>query len=238
MDFTYESDKYVITSDNGGIVLSPKTKKIAGVLIFLHGLGDKPGYTFVPWFLQNDFLDSNIRVVLPCAPLAYSTINKIKTTSWFDIKTIPFSTDETYDLSIGEDEIINNTRVINDLIESEVNTNLAGDSKRLFIGGISQGCALALHCGLQYNRTIGGIIALSGFLLKITKESPENIDTPVLISHGEDDKLIIWIDSIKGYQRILNNARREIKPIKGLGHWIDYEHTHLMIKEFISNYLK
>lgn len=50
------------------------------------------------------------------------------------------------------------TQVINEVLST------GQDPQRLFIGGFSQGAAMALYSGLRQTRPLAGIIALSGFL--------------------------------------------------------------------------
>jgi phospholipase/carboxylesterase len=76
------------------------------------------------------------------------------------------------------------------IIEEEI--ALIGDSRKVYVGGFSQGCCMALHA-LKLPKRLGGIIACSGFLFPITEISHENAETPIFISHGKLDFTIQWL---------------------------------------------
>ena len=65
---------------------------------------------------------------------------------------------------------------------------------RTVLAGFSQGGALALHTGIRYPETLGGILVLSGYeVLPETREaeaSPANRRTPMLFCHGTQDPLV------------------------------------------------
>ena len=51
---------------------------------------------------------------------------------------------------------------IEKLIDTEIEKQI--DARKIIVGGFSQGGALALHTGLRYKHTLGGIVALSTWL--------------------------------------------------------------------------
>ena len=71
----------------------------------------------------------------------------------------------------------NTAKKIFDILDEEIKI-LENDSKRVLIGGISQGCAMALYCGLSYDRPLGGIFGLSGFHINETELNSSNFNTP------------------------------------------------------------
>ena len=50
-------------------------------------------------------------------------------------------------------------------------TKLLKNSKKIIIGGFSQGAAIALAVGLEHKKPLGGILIYSGFYSKFTKPS-------------------------------------------------------------------
>lgn len=58
--------------------------------------------------------------------------------------------------------MLQSSRQINELISAEVDAGI--DSKRIVVGGFSQGGALALLTGLTTERQLAGVIALSCWL--------------------------------------------------------------------------
>jgi phospholipase/carboxylesterase len=83
------------------------------------------------------------------------------------------------------------------VVEAEVKL-LGSDYKRIFIGGFSQGCCMALNSAILASNMIGGVIGLSGAVFHslqkmvdedkaegIFAEKMENL--PIFIYHGKDD---------------------------------------------------
>lgn len=56
------------------------------------------------------------------------------------------------------------TRYAHSLIDAEIKKSIP--SEKIIVGGCSMGGALALYAGLTYNKPLGGIVCLSGFLLQ------------------------------------------------------------------------
>lgn len=98
---------------------------------------------------------------------------------------------------------------VESLIKSEIDNGI--DSKRIILGGFSQGGACSLYsmllipfkkwwyiyyftAGYQTKYKLGGIICLSGFLCLASKFvqniSDENKSTPLLMCHGLQDQVV------------------------------------------------
>ena len=92
----------------------------------------------------------------------------------------------------------------------------------IFLLGFSQGALICFEYGLNINKQIGGVFPISGF----TRESPKihnsQIDTPLIIGHGKDDR-VIDISSSKNayhyYSKIKKMNNVELVTYKG-GHKI------------------
>lgn len=168
------------------IEINPAGKPTASV-IWLHGLGAD----------GNDFAgivpelrlpkDLNVRFLLPHAPHRPITRNQgYVMRGWYDIAqiSIPMREDK-----VGLDA---SAELLDGLIQQEMNRGV--DSKRIILVGFSQGGALALHAGLRYPKTLGGIIALSTYLpLAATLSRPAhqaNASTPIFMAHGDADDVI------------------------------------------------
>ena len=67
-------------------------------------------------------------------------------------------------------------------------------ASRIVLAGFSQGCAMVLHTGLRYPKTLAGIMALSGYLpladSLAAEKSPANQATPIFMAHGTMDPMI------------------------------------------------
>lgn len=59
------------------------------------------------------------------------------------------------------------------------------DSRKIILGGFSQGGAMSTFSGFQYDKPLGGIISCSGYVLNaLTTVSDANRNTPFLSFHG------------------------------------------------------
>jgi len=66
--------------------------------------------------------------------------------SWYDI--FNFNWDET---AYSMEDIEKNTKIVKAVLEEEIQM-LGGKSEKVYIGGFSQGCAMALHVGLNFDK--------------------------------------------------------------------------------------
>lgn len=77
------------------------------------------------------------------------------------------------------------------IVDREV--KILGDPKRVFLGGISQGCSVVLGAWLKGPHILGGILGSGGCLcLKIDWENLKKEDkkkTPLLLYHGVKDEV-------------------------------------------------
>lgn len=129
---------------------------------------------------------SHMKVICPTAKLMPVSLNAgFEMRSWFDLKTL--------DISGPEDEqgIKEATTLVHSLITNEIKAGIS--SKRIMLGGFSQGGALALHAGLTLAEPLGGIIAFSCWLplhksFPAIKKTPDT--TPVFQCHGDCDPVV------------------------------------------------
>ena len=75
---------------------------------------------------------------------------------------------------------------------------LDGNSKSLFLGGFSQGCALSLASFMETEiGPLGGVMGLSGMYAYQKTLTEEQLrtkkETPIMIYHGESDPMVPWI---------------------------------------------
>ncbi len=167
------------------VVVQPSGPVNASI-IWLHGLG-ADGHDFEPVVHQLGLADAGIRVTLPHAPRRPVTINGgFVMRAWYDIMDV--------DLSKNADTngIRDSARLVERIIEEET---VAGvPTERIVLAGFSQGGAVALHCGLRYPQSLGGILALSTYLPlpdRLPHEAAAaNRRTPVFMGHGELDPIV------------------------------------------------
>ena len=161
--------------------------KPTSAVIWLHGLG-ADGYDFVDTIPMLQLPPTgSMHFYFPHAPLRPVTINGgAPTPAWYDI------------LDIGErvkqDRAGINAMMprIHALIEEAI--ALTHNSKRVFIVGFSQGGAMALHAGLRYSQSLGGIAGLSTYLpvadTLAAEAHPTNKETPIFLAHGSADPMV------------------------------------------------
>ncbi|TFL05819.1 Phospholipase/carboxylesterase [Pterulicium gracile] len=169
------------------LVINPVAKHTATV-IFVHGLGDS-GHGWAPLAQQfaRDPRLQHVKWVLPHAVEMRVTANMgMVMPSWFDIKTFELETQEV------EPGMLRSSMALNKLISTEVDAGI--DASRVVLGGFSQGGAMSLLTGLTGERTLGGLVVLSGWLPLNAKFKSMATDavkrTPIFWGHGKADPLV------------------------------------------------
>lgn len=218
---------------NREIILEPVEAPAEYSLIWMHGLGDS-AMGFYPVFASEEtFLPGNFRVRLLTAPESAVTLNHgFRCNSWYDI----ISLDRTEN-SFSFKDVERNSVEIQKIIQDEIDL-FQGDSTKVFIGGFSQGCAMALHNGLIFEKgLLGGIVGLSGYLFPQTK-IPESLP-PVFLSHGEDDSVVKFEFALGSYQRqnLLNRPSVSFHSQPNLDHSLDQQ-TLSAARRFVSKLVK
>ena len=85
--------------------------------------------------------------------------------AWFDIKQLGGLDAKK---SINYEQCRENAARITKVIDEEIELH-KGDSKKVLLGGFSQGAAMALLCGLEYPKPLGGLLIFSGFFLSFAQ---------------------------------------------------------------------
>ncbi|XP_076462911.1 acyl-protein thioesterase 1-like [Babylonia areolata] len=216
---------------NPPAVVQPQ-KDHTATLIFLHGLGD----TGHGWATGLRMLKlQHIKCVCPHAPIKPVTLNAgMKMPSWFDIYGLDMNSPQ------DTDGIKEASHTLQQLVESEVKGGIPRD--RIFIGGFSQGGAVALYTAFAVNKPIGGVVALSTWLpmhtvLMNDKETKYNKDVPVLQCHGTHDPLVRFTWGKETGQFIKSfNSKHEFKSYNSMMHSSCPEEMQ-DVKEFLERHL-
>ena len=108
--------------------------------------------------------------------------------------------------------------------------------KNVFLLGFSQGAFICFEYGLNIKGKIGGIFPIAGFTSKSPKIHKTQIETPLIIGHGLDDKVIDKSSSENAYNyyskiKKMNNVN--IITYKG-GHKISLGYLKA-INKFMKN---
>lgn len=210
------------------IEINPNSQATAAV-IWLHGLGAS-AHDFAP-IVQVLGLPKNhsIKFIFPHAPKQAVTLNHgFIMPAWYDIYGL------TKDTKQDKDGIKATAKLIYQLIEKEIQLGIS--SERIIIAGFSQGGAMALHCGLNYHSTLGGVIALSTYLPIaddfIHTRHAANQNTPIMLAHGRQDNTVpynwgeIAGDTLQSLNYQVNWYSYDIahelcdREIKDIGLWI------------------
>lgn len=210
------------------IEINPDNNPTASVII-LHGLGAS-GDDFADITKQLNLpSELNVRFVLPHAPIMpIQFADGAEMRAWFDIIDLSGKSPE------DEAGIRKSQFMIEDLINHELERNIP--SEKIILAGFSQGGAMALQCGLRFQKKLAGILVLSSWLplmQTVIKEQAEaNKDTPIMLMHGNQDNIVplAWgkkscdyLNQI-GYNAILNTytMQHSVCPseLVDIGQWL------------------
>jgi len=169
-------------------VVKPQSQH-KSTLIFLHGLGD----TGQGWSMSFEQLKlQNIKCICPTAPIQPVTLNAgFRMPSWFDIASLSPDADE------DAEGIKKASDALKELIASE---EKLVSSENIYVGGFSQGGAVALYTAFTIDKPLAGVIGLSTWMPLHKQFDPQavkmNRDIPVFQAHGTLDPLVpkLWGD--------------------------------------------
>lgn len=193
-------------------------------VIWLHGLGAN-GHDFEPIVDQLN-LPSSIRArfIFPHAPVqAVSLNNGMQMPSWYDIYSLDMDSKEDYE---GIKKI---SEEIHLLIKQEIDNGI--DANKIVLAGFSQGGALTLYAGLNYNQPLAGLVALSCYLplrdqFEVYAKTASR-DLPIFIAHGTHDDVV---------PLAFAQIAKELLTTQGFKiNWKDYACAHTVCAEEIQD---
>ena len=168
------------------VEVNPSSEHKATV-IWLHGLGDS-GNGFAPIVPELRLPDDlGIRFVFPHAPIRPVTINNgMPMRAWYDIKTLDFNS------RADIDGVQASATQVEALIADEMAKGIPAE--KIVLAGFSQGGVIALHIATRTNTQFAGVMALSTYMCEADKlaehKSKANINTPILMCHGQQDEVV------------------------------------------------
>lgn len=155
--------------------------------------------------------------------------NKLAT-SWFDIETVDnkITTKATKE---GEKDIQIALERITKIVEEEIGL-VGGDSRNVYIGGNSQGLALALHFTLMNDKQFAGFMGFIGWKLAMTEIKEANKNIPIFVGLDLYDPFVPYefsmksLEDLKGMDvKMVTDEKKEHKrsPKMNLGcqEWIE-----------------
>lgn len=159
-------------------------------IIWLHGLG-ADGSDFVPAVSELNLPESlKVRFLFPSAPVIPVTINNnYEMRAWYNISSL---TIEGISDRIGISQSVKN---IEKLIDRELKRGIP--SHKIILAGFSQGAVMSLVTGIGYAKTLGGILALSGYLPLaaevLQSAGHPNHQVPIFLAHGMYDPVVPYV---------------------------------------------
>jgi len=156
-------------------------------VIWLHGLG-ADGNDFVPIVPELKLPAAlAVRFVFPHAPERAVTINNgMRMRAWYDISAA--------DLTNRAD--LTGVRESQAQLEALVAREKARGipAAKIVLAGFSQGGAIALYAGVRHAERLGGVMALSTYLVApdalAVDASAANRGVPIFMSHGSADPIV------------------------------------------------
>lgn len=205
-------------------------------IIFLHGR-DSVATDFASELFERQASDGctlpemfpTFKWVFPSSKMRMSARFGTELSQWFDIWSVE-QPEERKDLQV--EGLRESIAYILDVVH-----NHAGVSpEKIFLAGISQGCATAIHALLQGSVRFGGFIGLCSWLLfqdepsTLTTALPvhHNISeaalaTPIFLSHSQDDDIVPIKNGEMLFQGLKSLGMMNVtwKAYKDGGHWVN-----------------
>jgi len=163
-------------------------------LVWMHGLGDtEEGWADI---LEEDFQVSRqagpCKFILPRAPVQHVTCNEERTTSWFDMATLPLdASDDPPRHGCSMEQALASCGRVHGAIEKLKEEGIPAE--RIAVGGFSQGGAMALLSALTYPQRLAGVVVFSGIVF-FPQELPELAKNckgmEVFWGHGTQDTVL------------------------------------------------
>jgi len=152
-------------------------------VIWMHGLGsdaqDMAGLASqlsVTVAIRHVFLDAPVRPV--------TLNNGMSMRAWYDIVGMKLTDRE------DREGILQSEAMIRHVVDEQIAEGFI--SEQIFLAGFSQGGAMALFTGLQMEKPLAGVIALSSYLpLAATCKRSLDSKTPIFAANGLYDPLVL-----------------------------------------------
>ncbi|KAK6537074.1 hypothetical protein TWF281_001275 [Arthrobotrys megalospora] len=219
-----------VTTARAITVPAVESKLWDSTIIFSHGLGDSgAGWSFLAETWRGRKLFPRTAFIFPHAPTIPITCNGyMRMPGWYDI--VDFG-----NLTSKEDEagLRSSARLLQGIITEQVDRGIP--SKRIILGGFSQGGVMSLLTGLTSEISLGGIVALSSYL-PMRDQVPSmiteaNRKTPIFMGHGKEDPVVQHAWGVMSRDLLLKQ-KCEVTwhEYDGLGHSVDPDEINALEK--------
>ena len=206
---TYTTER----SGSGTITVAPRNEASqSGLVVICHGLGDTaegfvdvaevrnriersmtklscwdaPPHVFRPFASPQQLAQKmpHLKFILPTAPTQPVTMNMgMPMPSWYDIVGLDERSNEKCK------GLAESRATVEGILQKE-HDSTGLPFNRMILAGFSQGGALSLFTGLQFDQAIAGIIVLSGYLPAAKQCQPKHLNIPIWHGHGTMDPLV------------------------------------------------
>ena len=198
-------------------------RRVKAAAIWLHGMGVNAEDLNPIMVNLRQSREIGLHYIAPNAPLKRITVNEgMPTRAWFDVRGEPG------EAPLDREGMDESTRAVHDLLDRV--REQGRDPHHIILAGFSQGATLALHAGLRFPHTLAGIVVMSGELLfadsLLEEAESASRDTPILMLHGENDRVVPIAD-----------ARASRDALKANGYqvqWNDYPIEHTVSPEEVE----
>ncbi len=178
-------------------------------LIFLHGFSDTPqSYEDI---VQAAGLDEGWKVIIPHAPYIDDWYGEAGP-SWYYFERKRHGPVDKPD----KETLASTTETLQAILQRE--REILPDGK-LYLGGSSQGCGMALHAASISKVLLEGFIGIRGTKLAITDPSKLDTVNRLIFFYGTLDNVILPRHTRSAVKKIQVTGRRAIAiPLKGYDH--------------------
>ena len=191
------------------------------VMIFLHGLGATNND--LANLLSHFNINLSMKFIIPNAPIISITANMgLEMRAWYDVLSLTDFINRA-----NTEDIIQNVNMIHQLVDKEISQGF--NCKDIIIGGFSQGGLMSYYAGLTYKEGIGGVIALSTYMIpnKPIFLTTDNAKTDIFVAHGVLDEIIPYNVGKNSYQ-LLHDKGFNVQ-------WNEYNMQHIICIEEIQH---
>lgn len=173
-------------------------------VIWLHGLGSN-GENMRGVVEALPEINMAIRHVLVDAPIRPVTVNnRIPMRAWYDL------TGFTLEDRDDREGILESESALSEIITAQMQQGF--QAQRIYLGGFSQGGAMALFTAMRTQYPLGGVLALSSYLpLQQECVASTNQSLPIFIAAGLSDQVVVPIWTKLSYEFVKKQGFSDIE---------------------------
>lgn len=190
-------------------------------IIWLHGLGAN-GADMQRVVDAAPPIAAQVRHIFVDAPIRPITLNNhMPMQAWYNISGLSFQDRE------DRDGILQSEQAIRGIVTAQMTAGM--QAQQIYLAGFSQGAAMALFVGLRAKQSLGGIIALSGYLpLASDCMGSTHPQLPIFMAMGTVDPIVMPAWTQQSYSFIQSQGYNQVV-------WKEYVMEHTICMEEIHD---